>query len=90
MSFLLTFFYIEGERRWTTMAQVLLEGTKLRLVFEVGMDGEGNPILRAKTFSNVTKAASADQLFQSAQAISVLCKDPLNKVERNDSTEILA
>jgi hypothetical protein len=72
------------------MAQALLEGTKLRLVFEAGMDDEGNPILKAKTFSNVTKAATADQLFQAAQAVSVLCKDTLNKVERNDSLEILA
>jgi hypothetical protein len=72
------------------MAQALLEGTKLRLVFEAGMDDEGNPILKAKTFSNVTKAATADQLFQAAQAVSVLCKDTLNKVERTDSSEILA
>ena len=72
------------------MAQALLEGTKLRLVFEVGIDGDGKPILRAKTFSNVTKAATAEQLSQAAQAITVLCKDTLNKVERNDSSEILA
>ncbi|WHY85962.1 DUF1659 domain-containing protein [Neobacillus novalis] len=72
------------------MALALLEGTKLRLVFEAGMDGKGNPLYKAKTFSNVKKEATADQLFQAAQAISVLCKDPLNKVERNDSTEILA
>ncbi|WHY85997.1 DUF1659 domain-containing protein [Neobacillus novalis] len=72
------------------MALALLEGTKLHLVFEAGMDDEGNPIFKAKTFSNVKKEATADQLFQAAQAISVLCKDTLNKVGRNDSTEILA
>jgi hypothetical protein len=72
------------------MAQALLEGTKLRLVFEVGMDDEGKPILRAKTFSNVKKEATVDQLFQVAQALTVLCKDTLNKVERNDLTELLA
>jgi hypothetical protein len=72
------------------MAQALLEGTKLRLVFEVGMDDDGKPIRRAKTFSNVKKEATVDQLFQAAQALTVLCKDTLNKVERNDSTELLA
>jgi hypothetical protein len=72
------------------MAQALLEGTKLRLVFEVGMGDDGEPILRAKSFSNVKKEATVEQLFQAAQAITVLCKDTLNKVERNDSTEILA
>ncbi|WHY85890.1 DUF1659 domain-containing protein [Neobacillus novalis] len=72
------------------MAQALLEGTKLRLVFETGMDDEGNPIYKAKTFSNVKKEATVDQLFQAAKAIAVLCNNKLNKVERNDSTEILA
>ncbi|MBT2697201.1 DUF1659 domain-containing protein [Bacillus sp. ISL-40] len=71
------------------MALALLEGTKLRIVFEAGMDDEGNPILKAKTFSNVTKAATADQLSQAALAVAVLCKDTLNKVERNDSIAIL-
>jgi hypothetical protein len=72
------------------MAQALLESTKLRMVFEAGVDEEGNPILRAKTFSNVKSGATTDQLFQAAQAISVLCNDTLNKVERNDSTNIIA
>ncbi|WML41521.1 DUF1659 domain-containing protein [Neobacillus sp. OS1-2] len=71
------------------MAQALLEGTKLRLVFEAGLDDEGKPIFKAKTFSNVTKAASADQLSQAAQALAALCNDKLNKVERNDSNEII-
>ena len=72
------------------MAQSLLEGTKLRLVYEAGMDDDGELILRAKTFSNVKKEATTDQLFQAAKAISVLCNDTLKKVERNDSAEILA
>ncbi|MBT2720042.1 DUF1659 domain-containing protein [Bacillus sp. ISL-46] len=71
------------------MALALLEVTKLRIVFEAGMDDDGNPILKAKTFSNVTKAATADQLSQAALAVAVLCNDTLNKVERNDSIAIL-
>ncbi|MEY2196018.1 DUF1659 domain-containing protein [Neobacillus sp. BF23-41] len=71
------------------MALALLEVTKLRIVFEAGMDDEGNPILKSKTFSNVTKAATADQLSQAALAVAVLCNDTLNKVERNDSIAIL-
>ncbi|MEH7121565.1 DUF1659 domain-containing protein [Neobacillus vireti] len=72
------------------MAQGLLEGTKLRLVFDGGIDNEGNQILKSKTFSNVKKEATVDQLFQAAQAISTLCNDSLNKVERTDSSEIIA
>ncbi|WP_160725487.1 DUF1659 domain-containing protein [Bacillus sp. USDA818B3_A] len=72
------------------MAQALLEGTKLRLVFDAGIDNEGNPILKSRTFNNIKKEATVDQLFQAAQAISTLCTDTLNKVERTDSSEILA
>ncbi|WP_423337238.1 DUF1659 domain-containing protein [Neobacillus sp. 19] len=72
------------------MAQALLEETKLRLVFKAGNDEEGNPIFKAKTFSNVTKSATPDQLSQVALAVVALCKDELSKIERNDSSEILA
>ncbi|MGG1677835.1 DUF1659 domain-containing protein [Neobacillus sp. NRS-1170] len=72
------------------MAQTLLEGTKLRIVFEAGMDEKGNPLYKAKSFSNINNDATADQLYQAAQAITTLTSDVLNKVERNDSSEILA
>ena len=71
------------------MAKALLEGTKLRLVFDAGIDNEGNPILKSRTFNNIKKEATVDQLFQAAQAISTLCNDSLNRVERTDSSEIL-
>ncbi|MGG3466117.1 DUF1659 domain-containing protein [Neobacillus pocheonensis] len=71
------------------MAQALLEGTKLRLVFEAGMDEKGNPLYKAKSYSNVKKEATADQFNQAAQAIGALTNAVLNKVERNDSSEIL-
>ncbi|MCD4838355.1 DUF1659 domain-containing protein [Neobacillus sedimentimangrovi] len=72
------------------MAQSLLVGTKLKMVFQTGIDDDGKPILRTKTFSNVRKEASADQLFQAANALAVLCNDPLNTLERTDSSEIIA
>ncbi|MDQ0201896.1 DUF1659 domain-containing protein [Neobacillus ginsengisoli] len=72
------------------MAQAMLAETKLRLVFEVGMDEKGAPILKAKTLNNIKKEATANQLYQVAQALSVLCKDQLSSVERADNTEILA
>jgi hypothetical protein len=72
------------------MAQGLLEGTKLRMVFEIGLDDLGKPIYKSKSFSNVRKEVTVNQLFQASQALATLCNDPLNKVERNDSTEITA
>jgi hypothetical protein len=71
------------------MAEALLEGTKLRLVFDGGIDNQGHPILKSRTFSNVRKESTVDQLFQAAQAITALCNDSLHSVERNDNFEIL-
>ncbi|MFH7819674.1 DUF1659 domain-containing protein [Neobacillus thermocopriae] len=72
------------------MAQSLLIGTKLKMVFQTGINDDGKPLLRTKTFSNVRKEATADQLFQAANALAVLCNDPLNTLERTDSSEIIA
>lgn len=72
------------------MAQAKLAESKLRLVFEAGTDSSGSPIYKAKTFSNIKKEATADQLLQVANALSVLCTDTLSRVERADSSEIFA
>ncbi len=72
------------------MAVANLLETKLRMVFEKGMDEKGNPILNVKTFNNIKKEATTDQLFQVAQAISALVNDSLTKIERNDMTDIMA
>lgn len=72
------------------MAQQMLSDTKLRLVFVTGMDQEGNPILKTKTFNNIKREATADQLYQVAQAISNLANDTLDLVQRADSSEIYA
>jgi hypothetical protein len=70
------------------MAQAMLAETKLRLIFEVGLNEKGEPIFKNKTL-NVKKEATADQLNQAAQALSILCKDTLSGVERNDNSEII-
>ncbi|WML44055.1 DUF1659 domain-containing protein [Neobacillus sp. PS3-40] len=71
------------------MAQVMLAETTIRLTFEAGMNDKGESIYRTKSLNNVKKESTADQLFQVAQAISVLCNDPLNSVLRFDSSEII-
>jgi hypothetical protein len=72
------------------MAQALLTGSKLKLSFQVGMDDEGKPIMKAKTFSNVKREATVDQLWQAAEAIFSLSADQLSNVERIDSSDLLA
>ncbi|WP_307852082.1 DUF1659 domain-containing protein [Neobacillus rhizophilus] len=48
----------------------IIEGSKLRLAFQVDLDEQVNPVLKTKTFSNIKMESTTDQLFQVAQAIS--------------------
>ncbi|ALC90853.1 hypothetical protein AM500_14450 [Bacillus sp. FJAT-18017] len=71
------------------MAQAILAQSTLRLVFETGVDVKGEPIFKSKTFTNLKKEATPDQMHQAAIALAALCVDPLTSVERNDRSEIL-
>jgi len=53
-------------------------------------DGDGEPILKAKTFNNVKKEVTVDQLYQAAKAIFCLTDDTLNSLERVDCSDHLA
>ncbi|MEH7108695.1 DUF1659 domain-containing protein [Bacillus sp. JJ1764] len=72
------------------MANTLLTDTQLRVVYQVGIDEQGKPVLKNKNFNNIKTDASADQLIQTAQAIAALAGDTLYKIERKDSSELLA
>lgn len=72
------------------MALATLAETKLRLIFEVGVNEKGESVYKAKAFNNVKKEATTDQLFQTAQALGILCNDPLKTVERIDNSDIMA
>ncbi|SDM86271.1 DUF1659 domain-containing protein [Bacillus sp. OK048] len=71
------------------MAQAVITTSKLRLVFQVGMNDDGKPIVKAKTFSNIQKSATPDQLLQAAQAIIGLSGDTLSNIERVDNSDLL-
>jgi hypothetical protein len=72
------------------MAQAVVTASKLRLVFQVGMDDEDKPILKAKTFNNIQKSATPDQLLQAAQALIGLSNDTLSNIERVENADLLA
>ena len=72
------------------MAQGTLKDTQMRLLFETGLNEKGEPVLKAKTFNNVRKEATVDQIYQAAIALSELCAYTLNSVERNDSFDVIA
>ncbi|WP_409275962.1 DUF1659 domain-containing protein [Neobacillus sp. SCS-31] len=71
------------------MAQALLADSKLRLVFETGVNEKGEPVFKSKTFSNLKTEATPDQMHMAATAIAALSADPLSVVERNDRSEII-
>ncbi|MFB3164980.1 DUF1659 domain-containing protein [Neobacillus sp. 179-J 1A1 HS] len=72
------------------MAQAVVTSSKLRLVFQVGMDDEGKPVLKAKTFNNIQKSATPDQLLRAAQALIGLSNDTLSNIERVENADLLA
>jgi len=72
------------------MAEALLKDSKLKLIFDNGVDGEGKQLFKSKTFSNIRLGSTADELQSAAQAIASLSQKSLYGVERNDSSDVLA
>ena len=63
--------------------------TTLRMQYQTGVDGSGDPIYRRKSLNNV-KANAADQdLFDVAQAVSGLQEYTLVSVFRDDNSELV-
>lgn len=81
--------YISIEGRWMMMAEAVLSQTRLRLLFETGMDDTGKPTFKTKTFNNIKKTANANELHSTATALAGLSNYILDSVERNDSYDIV-
>lgn len=71
------------------MAQTILVDSKLRLTFETGVNEKGEAEYKLKTFSHVMTEATADQLYQFAQAYGSLTEIPLVFIHRNDNHDIV-
>jgi len=67
------------------MAEALITGSQLRIVFEDGVDEFGKLQFKTKNYNNVKPSATADQILQAANAIIGLQSLPLDKIERNNS-----
>ncbi len=86
---MLTTYDYSCEREVRHMAVAELMKSSLQLVFVNGTDLEtGKSLYKSKTFNNVKTAATADQLYAIAEAISGLQELPLYMVHRKDSTDI--
>ncbi|KAF1086177.1 hypothetical protein SPSYN_00918 [Sporotomaculum syntrophicum] len=60
-------------------------GTLLRMQFQTGLDGDGDPIYRTKSLSNVKTDAADQDIFDVAQALVELQEYTLTAVLRVDS-----
>ncbi len=70
------------------MALQEVKSSQLRLVLNIGMDDEGNPIFRYKNFNNVKPEATADSLYAIASSFAALQTHGLYEVVRNDSSTL--
>ncbi|WP_019152607.1 DUF1659 domain-containing protein [Robertmurraya massiliosenegalensis] len=71
------------------MAEAMIMDSKLRLLFETGINEKGEPVYKTKTYNNIDKEATADQLSEAAQALGSLSLYPVISVERTDNFEIV-
>lgn len=71
------------------MAVSQMTDSQLRLVLDDGIDAiSGKQLFKAKSFNNVKTAATADQLYAIASAVSPLQQRPLTTIERKDNSDI--
>ncbi|MFY9371676.1 MAG: DUF1659 domain-containing protein [bacterium] len=64
--------------------------SRLQLRFQTGVDEEGKPIFKLKSYSNVKAEASDEDLFQVAEALGQLQQHVLQGVMRHDSAALIA
>nr|WP_295973340.1 DUF1659 domain-containing protein [uncultured Bacillus sp.] len=71
------------------MAETIISSSKLLISYETGMNSEGKPIYKTKTYSNVKEEATADGLLETAQALASLSAFPMHNVKRNDVSDLV-
>lgn len=70
------------------LAQAVLMKSTLSLVLDHGLNDEGKPVYKTKTFANVNEKATAAELEAAGVAIAALTKNPIVTIARNDYFEI--
>lgn len=68
--------------------QVTPLASKMRLQFQTGVDGDGNPVYKNKTISKVKTDALDQDVFDAANALAGLCADTLNSVTRINEDDL--
>ncbi|SDY64956.1 Protein of unknown function [Proteiniborus ethanoligenes] len=66
----------------------IVKDSKLKLQFDGGVNGKGDPVVKSKTFSKVKIDAVNDNLFSVATSLADLQDMPLIAVKRLDEVEL--
>ncbi|KFI35439.1 hypothetical protein HY00_05005 [Peptococcaceae bacterium SCADC1_2_3] len=61
----------------------------MKLELQTGVDAQGNPVIRTKSFSRLKATAVDQNVFDVAQALAGLQEYGLNKVMRVDGSELV-
>jgi hypothetical protein len=57
-------------------------GSRLQLKVQTGVDGDGNPVLKTRTYNRLKSGASDEDVYQFATIIAGLQKHALYEVNR--------
>ena len=67
----------------------VLSNSVLKMQFQTGVDGSGNPVYRNKNLNNVKSDAADQDVFDTAQAFAGLQEYTLVAVNRSDNAELV-
>ncbi|WLD94886.1 DUF1659 domain-containing protein [Alkalihalobacillus sp. AL-G] len=72
------------------MATAVMNDTRLSVTFDAGVDLEGKPVYKRKSFNNVKSSATHDHLYNMVQALAPLQQYPVFQIERTNSFDLTA
>ena len=71
------------------MAIKMTRDSKLRVVFQTGLNEEGKPIYKTKSYANVAEEVTPDQLQQVGEALASLSTYPMGGIQQSLLHEVL-
>ena len=57
-------------------------GSRLQVILQTGVDGQGNPVLKTRSYNRVKASASDENVYQFSVTIASLQQHPLYEVNR--------
>ena len=65
-----------------------LKDSSLRLVLQTGVDAQGNPVFKTRSYGNIKPSASDQDILSLAQQLAALQIHALEQVSRVNSFEL--